>query len=116
MTQQGSAGKDSVTYEVTTTNGAETGKTEVARTAITPAQATVIAVGTKAGSSGRASSSSSIVRRQQLLDSSSAGSSSSASTGSSSLQLGAGLLRILGHQLGRNRQLRVDQQLVDQHR
>ncbi|HEY7813894.1 MAG TPA: ubiquitin-like domain-containing protein, partial [Nakamurella sp.] len=47
VTQQGSAGKDSVTYEVTTANGAETAKTEVSRTAITPAQATIRSVGTK---------------------------------------------------------------------
>jgi uncharacterized protein YabE (DUF348 family) len=63
VTQQGSAGKDSVTFEVTTTNGAETAKTEVARTAVTPAQATIITVGTKqtytAPASSRSSSSSS---------------------------------------------------------
>jgi len=66
VTQQGSVGKDQVTFEVTTTNGAETAKTEVARTALTPAQATVIAVGTRevetytpSRSSGSASSSSS---------------------------------------------------------
>jgi len=46
VTQQGSAGKDQVTYEVTTTNGAQTAKTEVGRTAIIPAQATIITVGT----------------------------------------------------------------------
>lgn len=72
VTQQGSAGKDSVTYEVTTTNGAETAKTEVSRTTVTPAQATIVSVGTKkapAASSSRSSSS---------------GSSSSSSSGSSS--------------------------------
>lgn len=68
VTQQGAPGKDSVTYEVTTTNGAETGKTETARAAVTSAQPTIIAVGTKkpvvvskpaASSSSRSSSSSS---------------------------------------------------------
>jgi len=65
VTQQGSAGKDSVTYEVTTTNGAESARTEVSRTTVTPAQATITTVGTKstytapASSSNRSSSSSS---------------------------------------------------------
>ena len=110
VTQQGTAGKDSVTYEVTTTNGAETGKTEVARTAITPAQATVIAVGTKQSSSSSRSSS--------------AASSSSSESAAASffrrltirVQLSAGFLRVQRRQLGRNRQLRVHQQLVDQYR
>ena len=39
VTKEGFAGKDSVTFQVTTTNGAETGKTEVSRTAVSPAQA-----------------------------------------------------------------------------
>jgi uncharacterized protein YabE (DUF348 family) len=67
VTQQGSPGKDQVTWEITTTNGAETGKTEIARTNITPAQATIIAVGTK----------------EQSYSSVSAGSSSSSDSGSS---------------------------------
>ena len=85
VTQQGSAGKDSVTYEVTTTNGAETAKTEVSRTTVTPAQATIYTVGTKkapvaSSSSSRSSSSGS--------SSSSGGSSSSSapvSSGSSGI-------------------------------
>ena len=67
VTQQGSAGKDQVTWEITTTNGAETGKTEIARTNIAPAQATIIAVGTK----------------EESYSSASAGSSSSSNSGSS---------------------------------
>ncbi len=47
VTQEGAAGTDSVTYQVTTTNGAQTAKTEVSRTAVTPAQPKIIAVGTK---------------------------------------------------------------------
>jgi resuscitation-promoting factor RpfB len=88
VTQQGSAGKDQVTYEVTTTNGAETAKTEVSRTALTPAQATVVAVGTKAAPVAAASSSSS----SSNSSSSSAGSSESASTdsGSSSAPVSSG--------------------------
>jgi len=78
VTQEGSAGTDQVTYQVTTTNGAETAKTEVSRTAVTPAQSKVVAIGTKpvytASSSNSGSSSSS----------SSAGSSSSGSSSSSS--------------------------------
>jgi len=85
VTQQGSAGKDQVTYEVTTTNGAETAKTEVSRTALSPAQATVIAVGTKAAPVAAASSSSSSnASSSNASSSSSAGSSESASTGSGS--------------------------------
>jgi uncharacterized protein YabE (DUF348 family) len=85
VTQQGSAGKDQVTYEVTTTNGAETAKTEVSRTALSPAQATVIAVGTKAAPVAAASSSSSSnASSSNSSSSSSAGSSESASTGSGS--------------------------------
>jgi len=60
VTQQGAPGKDSVTFEVTTVNGAESAKTEISRAALTPAQSTVIAVGTKEQSySSPASSSSS---------------------------------------------------------
>ena len=86
VTQQGSAGKDSVTYEVTSTNGAETGKVETGRTAVTPAQPTIVSVGTKqpvkaSTSSSRSSSSAS----QSSNDSESASSSSnSSSSGSSS--------------------------------
>jgi resuscitation-promoting factor RpfB len=80
VTTQGTAGKDSVTYEVTTTNGAVTGKVEVARTAISPAQASVIAVGTRQSSSSSSSSSAS---------SSSNDSEESASTGSSSSDSGS---------------------------
>jgi uncharacterized protein YabE (DUF348 family) len=73
VTTQGTAGKDSVTYEVTTTNGAVTGKVEVARAAISPAQASVIAVGTQSSS-----------RSSSTGGSSSSDSDESASTGSSS--------------------------------
>jgi uncharacterized protein YabE (DUF348 family) len=79
VTQQGSPGKDSVTFEVTTTNGAETAKTEVSRTAVTPDQATVITVGTKQAYTAPASSSSS----SSSDGSSSSGSSSSSASSSS---------------------------------
>jgi uncharacterized protein YabE (DUF348 family) len=82
VTTQGTAGKDSVTYEVTTTNGAVTGKVEVARTAITPAQASVIAVGTKQSSSTSSSS-------RTAASSSSSDSEESASSGSSSSDSGS---------------------------
>ncbi len=81
VTQQGAPGKDSVTYEITTTNGAESGRTEVSRANVTPAQATIIAVGTKPTYS--ASSSSSSYSSDSSSDSSSY-SSSSGSSGSSS--------------------------------
>ena len=61
-----------MTYQVTTTNGAETAKTEVSRTAVTPAQPKIIAVGTKpvytasSSNSGSSSSSSASVEQQQL--------------------------------------------------
>jgi uncharacterized protein YabE (DUF348 family) len=78
VTQEGSAGTDNVTYEVTTTNGAQTAKTEVSRTAVTPAQPRIVAVGTKPVYTSSSSS-----------DSSSSGSSSSsaapASSGSSGI-------------------------------
>lgn len=69
VTQEGSAGTDKVTYEVTTTNGKQTAKTEVSRTAVTPAQAKIVAVGTQPVYSSSSSDSSS----------SSSGSSSSSS-------------------------------------
>jgi uncharacterized protein YabE (DUF348 family) len=78
VTQQGSPGKDQVTWEITTTNGSQTGKTEIARTAISPAQATIVAVGTgPAASSYSASSSAS-------TDSSSTASTTASSSESSS--------------------------------
>jgi len=82
VTTQGTAGKDSVTYEVTTTNGAVTGKVEVARAAISPAQASVIAVGTKQSSSTSSSS-------RTAASSSSSDSEESASSGSSSSDSGS---------------------------
>jgi uncharacterized protein YabE (DUF348 family) len=84
VTQQGTAGKDSVTYEITTTNGAVTGKTEVGRTAITPAQASVIAVGTKESSSSSGSSNSSSSADSDSEDAAASSSSSSDSDSSSS--------------------------------
>jgi uncharacterized protein YabE (DUF348 family) len=82
VTQQGSAGKDSVTYEVTTANGAETAKTEVSRTAITPAQATIRSVGTKQTYTAPAASSS---RSSSSGSSSSSSSSAPVSSGSSGI-------------------------------
>jgi uncharacterized protein YabE (DUF348 family) len=93
VTQQGSAGKDQVTWEVTTTNGAETGKTEIARTNITPAQATVIAVGTKEATSSSAStgsSSNSSSNSSSSADSSSDSSSAGSDSGSSSAPVSSG--------------------------
>lgn len=75
VTQQGSAGKDQVTFEVTTTNGAESAKTEISRVALSPAQPTIVSVGTREVQTYTGGSSSS-------SSSSSAGSSSS--TGGSS--------------------------------
>ena len=86
VTQQGAPGKDSVTYQVTTVNGAESAKTEVGRTAITPAQPTIISVGTKevpVASSSRSSSGS-------ASSSSSSNDSSSSSSGSSSAPVSSG--------------------------
>jgi uncharacterized protein YabE (DUF348 family) len=90
VTQQGAPGKDQVTWEITTTNGAETGKTEIARTNITPAQATIIAVGTKeeetysSASAGSSSSSSSSSEESSSSASGSSGSSAApVSSGSS---------------------------------
>jgi uncharacterized protein YabE (DUF348 family) len=85
VTQQGSAGKDQVTWEITTTNGAETGKTEIARTNITPAQATIIAVGTKeVQASSSASTGSSSSSSDESSPSSSSSNSGSSDSGSSS--------------------------------
>jgi hypothetical protein len=83
VTQQGSAGTDSVTYQVTTTNGAESGKTELSRTAVTPAQPRIISVGTRpvytAPSSGSAASTG------NAGSGSSSGSAAPASSGSSGI-------------------------------
>jgi uncharacterized protein YabE (DUF348 family) len=76
VTQQGAPGKDSVTYQVTTTNGQQSAKNEASRTPITAAQATIVTVGTKQAPVVRASSNSG--------SSSSAASSSSSDTSSSS--------------------------------
>ena len=85
VTQQGSAGKDSVTYEVTTTNGAETAKTEVSRTAITPAQATIISVGTKSTATSSSSASGSTSSSSSSNSSASSRSAAPASSGSSGI-------------------------------
>jgi hypothetical protein len=90
VTQQGSPGKDSVTYQVTTVNGAQTAKNEVGRTPITPAVASVITVGTmqQRSSSSSSSGSSSSNSSSSSADTSSSDSSSSAapvSSGSSGI-------------------------------
>jgi len=56
---QGHPGSAQVTYDVTTTNGVETGRTETGRTVITEAVATVNKVGTKVATSSSTASSSS---------------------------------------------------------
>jgi len=76
VTQQGAPGKDSVTYQVVTTNGQQTAKNEASRTPITAAQPTIVTVGTKKAAVTRSTSSSS--------NSSSSGSSSSSSDNGSS--------------------------------
>ena len=73
VTQQGSPGKDSVTYQVTTTNGAETAKNEVSRTADHPGP------GDHHHGRHQEGRSQQLVQQRQLVLSS----SSSASTGSS---------------------------------
>jgi uncharacterized protein YabE (DUF348 family) len=79
VTQQGAPGKDSVTYQVVTTNGQQTAKNEASRTPITAAQPTIVTVGTKKATVARSSSSSS----SGSSSSSSSGSSSSSNSGSS---------------------------------
>ena len=89
VTQEGAAGTDQVTYQVTTTNGAETAKTEIARTAVTPAQPRIIAVGTRpvhtAPSSSSSSSGSSSASTSTGSSSSSSSSAAPASSGSSGI-------------------------------
>ena len=96
VTQEGSAGTDQVTYQVTSTNGAETAKTEVSRTAVTPALPKVVNVGTKpvytasssspdSSSSSSASSSSSSASSSSDSGSSSSSSAAPASSGSSGI-------------------------------
>jgi len=80
VTQQGAPGKDSVTYQVVTTNGQQTAKNEASRTPITAAQPTIVTVGTKQAPVARSSSGSS----------SSSSSSSSESSGSSSAPVSSG--------------------------
>jgi resuscitation-promoting factor RpfB len=80
VTQEGSAGTDQVTYQVTTTNGGETAKTEVSRAAVTLALPKIIAVGTKPVYTASSSSSNS----SSTSDSSSTSNASSASDSSSS--------------------------------
>ncbi len=87
VTQEGSAGTDQVTYQVTSTNGAESGKTEVARTAVTTALPKIVAVGTKpvyTASSSNSGSSSSNSGSSSSNSGSSSSNSSSSSSGSSS--------------------------------
>ena len=114
VTQEGSAGTDPVTYQVTTTNGAETAKTEVSRTAVTPAQPKIIAVGTKPVSTPPSSrfihGFLQPVPPAQFVQQPRAVQQRLRQLG------GAGLLRLQRHQLGRHRLVRVDQQLVHQHR
>jgi len=87
VTQQGAPGKDSVTYQVVTTNGQQTAKNEASRTPITAAQPTIITVGTKKAAVARSSSSSS---SGSSSASSSSDTSSSASSGSSSAPASSG--------------------------
>ena len=84
VTQDGSAGTDAVTYQVTTTNGAQTDKTEVSRTTITPAQPKIVAVGTKVSAPARSASTGSSSTGSSSTGSSSTGSSSSSSSSSGS--------------------------------
>jgi uncharacterized protein YabE (DUF348 family) len=81
VTQQGAPGKDSVTYQVVTTNGQQTAKNEASRAPITAAQPTIVTVGTKEAPVARSSSSG---------GSSSSSSSSSGSSGSSSAPASSG--------------------------
>jgi uncharacterized protein YabE (DUF348 family) len=85
VTQEGAAGTDSVTYQVTTTNGAETAKTEVSRTAVTPAQPKVIAVGTKPVYTASSSNSGSSSSNSTSSSSSSSSSAAPVSSGSSGI-------------------------------
>jgi len=86
VTQQGAPGKDSVTYQVVTTNGQQTAKNEASRTPITAAQPTIITVGTKEAPVVRSSSSSSSGGSSSSSSSSSGSSSSApASSGSSGI-------------------------------
>ncbi len=60
--QQGQAGSATVTYDVTLTNGVETGRTETGRSVITSALPTITRVGTaKAASSGSAGGNTGVV-------------------------------------------------------
>ena len=102
VTQQGSPGKDSVTYEVTTTNGAETAKTEVSRTTVTPAQATIFSVGTKQAPAGV------LVAFVLVRIDSSSSSSSSGGSGSSAAPAPRSSSGSSGYQLGGHRPVRVD--------
>jgi uncharacterized protein YabE (DUF348 family) len=56
--EQGKPGSAEVTYQVTLTNGVETGRTEVSRTVVTEARPTVTHVGTKSASTSSSSTSS----------------------------------------------------------
>jgi resuscitation-promoting factor RpfB len=85
VTQQGSPGKDSVTYSVRTVNGAEAAKMEVSRTNVTPAVASVNTVGTKQAATRSTSTGSSSTDSS----SSSSGSSSAAEDTSSSSDSGS---------------------------
>jgi uncharacterized protein YabE (DUF348 family) len=88
VTQQGAPGKDSVTYQVVTTNGQQTAKNEASRTPITAAQPTIVTVGTKKAAVVRSSSSSSSGGSSSSSSSSSGSSSSNsapASSGSSGI-------------------------------
>ena len=94
---QGHPGTANVTYHVIYTNGQETGRTEVSRTA--PSRRPWPASCRSA-------------RHSVLLELVASSSSSSSRV----QQPGPGQLWQLGRELGRHRQLRVDQQLEHQHR
>jgi len=84
VTQQGAPGKDSVTYQVVTTNGQQTAKNEASRTPIAAPQATIVTVGTKQAPVARSSSSSSSSSGGSSSSSSSSGSSEASSAPASS--------------------------------
>jgi uncharacterized protein YabE (DUF348 family) len=93
VTQQGTAGKDQVAYDVTTVNGQVTAKNEVGRTTFTAAQPTIVTVGTKSAapaSSSSSNSSSSSSSAASTEDAPAAASSSSESQSSSSAPVSSG--------------------------
>ncbi len=112
VVQQGQPGVVEVTYRTTVTNGQNGERQEVSRKTITEATPTITKVGTKKAAAAAQPAPAAAAAAPAAQQSAAARSGSGTRTGGARRQQ----LQRVERQLGRHRQVRVEQQLVDQHR